>query len=448
MTKRTKNILLGIIIFLIVVNIGSIIMKKLSDNPNDGNLAGRISDSLTSVKINGTAIPAYGLKNMVYIAAEDLQMFNFSIDRDDEEKTYKITNNIGDYTVDQSYAAKLSHIESKTGAVHQKCKIYLNQREISGYRAGEYMLIPVNALENIGTVMKSDTSNVLECTLVSTSSGSTGSGTMQDISITPPTVAPGQQTLTVQETTGKVIVLDPGHGLSSGSMSDDEKSAAGWIYNDSKGEWGEWRHWKSGDNKNDCNGSGCSGRVPDGGSCWYSIGNGDRDVEPDINLQNCLAAKKYLEQMGYTVRLTRSTNEENPSITERLKSCYPNKNTSAAPDVLAYVCIHSNAGGGNGSAYIQLSGAYDQAGIPSNYADAGNALGKGINDKITSQTSLSAYSGGSIDMPELIAFCKSPVVCAYLEIGFFDNSSDLSILQSESDAIGKAIAEGISEYFG
>ena len=152
--------------------------------------------------------------------------------------------------------------------------------------------------------------------------------------------------------------------------------------------------------------------------------------------------------MGYTVRLTRSTNEENPSITERLKSCYPNKNTSAAPDVLAYVCIHSNAGGGNGSAYIQLSGAYDQAGIPSNYADAGNALGKGINDKITSQTSLSAYSGGSIDLPELIAFCKSPVVCAYLEIGFFDNSSDLSILQSESDAIGKAIAEGISEYFG
>lgn len=447
MTKRTRNILLGIIIFLIVVNVGSIIINKISDNSNDGNLAGRISESLTSVKINGTSIPAYGLKNMVYIAAEDLQMFNFAIEQDDEDKTYKITNNIGDYTVNQSYASKLSQIESKTGAVHQKYKIYLNQHEISGYRAGEYMLIPINALENIGTVMKSDTSNVLECTLVGISSNGTSSGKMEDISITPPTVAPGQQTLS-SEGSGKVIVLDPGHGVSSSSMSDDEKIAAGWIYNDSKGQWGEWRHWKSGDNKTDCNGSGCSGRVPDGGACWYPIGNGDRDTEPDINLQNCLAAKKYLEQMGYTVRLTRATNNENPSITERLKNCYPNKNTSAAPDALAYVCIHSNAGGGNGSAYIQLSGTYDQSGIPSNYADAGNALGKSINDKITSSTSLSAYSGGSIDMPELIAFCKSPVVCAYLEIGFFDNSTDLNILQSESDSIGKAIAEGISEYFG
>ena len=34
---------------------------------------------------------------------------------------------------------------------------------------------------------------------------------------------------------------------------------------------------------------------------------------------------------------------------------------------------------------------------------------------------------------------------AYKEIGFYD-SSDLSILQSSSDEIGKAIAEGVDEY--
>ncbi|MGN1156122.1 MAG: N-acetylmuramoyl-L-alanine amidase, partial [Agathobacter sp.] len=179
---------------------------------------------------------------------------------------------------------------------------------------------------------------------------------------------------------------------------------------------------------------------------WYPIGNGDRDTEPDINLQNCLAAKKYLEQKGYTVRLTRSSNNENPSITQRLTYCYPSQNTSASPDADAFVCVHSNAGGGSGTSYISLSGDYDQKGIPSDYAAQGNALGRAINDKIAELTDLS--NSGSIDgEPELIAFCKSPVICAYLEIGFFDNSSDLSILKSDSDTIGRAIAEGIDSYF-
>ena len=45
----------------------------------------------------------------------------------------------------------------------------------------------------------------------------------------------------------------------------------------------------------------------------------------------------------------------------------------------------------------------------------------------------------------MILFNKCPVPIAYMEIGFYD-SSDLSILQSSSDEIGKAIAEGVDEY--
>ena len=56
--------------------------------------------------------------------------------------------------------------------------------------------------------------------------------------------------------------------------------------------------------------------TPDGGSCWYPIENGDRDIEPEINLNNTLNAKKYLEEMGYEVRLTRNSNDENPSMTK------------------------------------------------------------------------------------------------------------------------------------
>ena len=33
-----------------------------------------------------------------------------------------------------------------------------------------------------------------------------------------------------------------------------------------------------------------------------------------------------------------------------------------------------------------------------------------------------------------------------MEIGFFDNASDLAILNSSADQIGKAIAEGVDDY--
>lgn len=250
-----------------------------------------------------------------------------------------------------------------------------------------------------------------------------------------------------EENHKKIVVLDPGHGVSSQDMTNEQKAAEGWVYNQEKGEWGEWRHFKSGTMWQDCMGSGCSGRVPKGGSCWYRIGSGDRDFEPEINLKNVVAAKKYLEQMGYEVRITR-TEADNPSMTKRLKFCYPNGDTQSSPDADLFVCIHSNAGGGRGSYYIALSGVYDQAGIPSDYIERGNRAGKCINDRIVSETELSAASGGRYDgYPELVLFCKSPIPIAYLEVGFFDNASDLAILQKNSDAIGKAIAEGIDDYF-
>lgn len=247
----------------------------------------------------------------------------------------------------------------------------------------------------------------------------------------------------------KIVVLDPGHGKSSSLMSDEEKSAEMWVNDPEKG-WGEWRHWKSGTTWIDCEGTDCTGRAPSNGSCWYKMSNGDRATEPEINLNNTLSAKKYLEEMGYEVRLTRTTNDENPSMTKRLIYCYKNQDTSSQPDADIFVCIHSNAGGGRGSAYMSLSGEYDQAGTLSaeKYIQESNKLGSLINNRIVTETSMPAWSGGKYDgFPTTILFCKSPIPMAYLEIGFFDNSSDLDILQTEYDAIGKAIANGIDDYF-
>ena len=98
---------------------------------------------------------------------------------------------------------------------------------------------------------------------------------------------------------------------------------------------------------------------------------------------------------------------------------------------------------------MSLSGTYDRRdGDDLDYVSKSNALGSMINDSITQKTSMPAWAGGAYGgLPEAILFCKSPIPIAYLEIGFFDNQSDLNILETESEAIGKAIAEGVDEYF-
>ena len=265
-----------------------------------------------------------------------------------------------------------------------------------------------------------------------------------EVSVSEPTPEP---TPAPTDAPKKIVVLDAGHGKSSGSMTDTEKSAEGWVQS-SRG-WGEWRHWKSDTMWQDCEGTGCTGRAPSNGGCWYPIGNGDRSTEPEINLRNTEYAKMYLEQMGYEVRMTRETNEENPSMTKRLTYCYKDCDTSSEPDADVFVCIHSNAGGGRGSAYMGLSGLYDQAGTLSTleYITESNLLGHLINTRIIEETSLSAFGSGRYGgLPEAILFCKSPIPLAYMEIGFFDSSADLSILNNESEAIGRAIAEGIDDY--
>lgn len=248
----------------------------------------------------------------------------------------------------------------------------------------------------------------------------------------------------------RIVVLDPGHGKSSSAMTPEEKKAMGFTQNN--GEWGEWRHFKSGTWGDECGGSDCAQDK----ACWYPIVNGDRDKEPDINLRNARAAKKYLEEMGYKVYLTRDENStvsnENPSFNQRAKTAFKdiNGNYSLTPQAECIVCIHSNGGGGRGSCYVSLEGGkYSQQFIPSDYIEKSNDLGSKINKRITSETSLSsAYNGALSGENYLILFHKSPVPVAYMEIGFYDNSADLEIINSEYDKIGKAIAEGVDDYLG
>lgn len=240
----------------------------------------------------------------------------------------------------------------------------------------------------------------------------------------------------------RVIVLDAGHGKPSSLMADDEKTAQG--YERRNGQWGEWRHYKNGTFGEDCIGTGCTHLAPDGGSCWYPMGYGDRNTEPEINLTNALSAKAYLEQMGYEVRMTRTTNDENPSMNKRASYCFPDNDITKDADAALYVCIHSNAGGGKGTSYIELSGEYAQSKIGGDYKEKSNYAGDIINKKIAEATGL--HKNPPIQSPYLILFNKLSVPIAYLEIGFYDDKGDLEILKTSSEKIGKAIADGVREY--
>ena len=233
-----------------------------------------------------------------------------------------------------------------------------------------------------------------------------------------------------------VIFLDPGHGVPSDNMTAEEKKKAGYTQK-SDGSWGEYTRWKNGEFGVDNQSGG-----------WLPIADGDRTLEQDINLKNAQAAKKELEKMGYVVVMSRDenndTSKENPSITERAKMA---KEAGAA----LYIALHSNAGGGKGSAYIPFStdDSAHNAKRSSDLDERSNELGKLINDAIVKNTSLSEHSGGDIEgIKNLVLFNKvSDIPVGYMETGFFDDSGDLAILNSESDKIGLAIAEGVQNYF-
>ncbi len=445
-----KNIFIILLCSLVFFYVISLCIDFFSERQSPtGDIAGKIKTSSISVSINGQLIPSYEFKNSVYIVAQDLALFNFNVDTNNKTHTVNITN--GENTdINKKYISELSQLDEEEKVFYPTQKIYINDVYIVSYKTTEYIVIPVSALNNIGTCSKEATSGTIMCTLYEVESNKAKSNN-SGFFITPPSdnsKTSFSSTSANMQTSGngRIIVLDPGHGKPSALMSDNEKQISGWVKNNNS--WGEWRHWKSNTSNTDCLGTDCNKRVPENGSCWYPIEYGDRDIEPELNLNNALAAKKHLEEMGYTVRLTRSTNDENPSITKRIEQCYPNGNTSLVPDADAYICIHSNAGGGKGSYYMALSGTYDQKHLPQNYIEESNNLGKSINNKIVANTNLSAANNGRYDgFPETILFCKSPVIVAYMEIGFYDNTNDLSILQNQSDIIGKSIAEGIDAYF-
>lgn len=413
--KRGKFIVAAAVMAFTAVNVSA---------ADVGDVTGIIRCSGIDTYINNYPINAYNLDGRQLVCAEELADYGFSVEWRQDERSLYVTPDYSTAEIKRKEDVKRRYyyINRRVyNAVYSDITVYLNGEPIEAYSIDGRMMIKLREFERLGTVEFSEERNY--------------AGAMID-----GLPVAEYEPLEVDYDSKPIVVLDPGHGKSSWLMSEEEKINEGYdIYN---GVWGEWRHWKSGTASEDCWGEGCSGY----GNCWYGIGNGDRDTEPEINLRNAMSAKAYLEQMGYEVRLTRSSNNENPSFKKRVSYCYPGNDLNAEPDAACYICIHSNAGGGRGSAYIKAEGGYNQKWIDKAYVQDSNRLGEFINNRITAETSLAKYSGGAIEgLGYMILFNKCPVPTGYMEIGFFD-SSDLSVINSEYDAIGLAIAGGVQDY--
>ena len=393
---------------------------------NVGRVIGGVVYSALDTYINNYPINAYNYEGYQLVCAEDLRDYGFSVIWNEDARALY---------VDRDYS--ITAISGKTGVTRQyylqykkaydiletDIKVYINGSQVEGYAVDGKTMIKIRDLEVFGHCEYSAENNYSKVFIDGLAQGE---------------YAP----VPIEYNERLTVVLDPGHGKSSFLMSDEEKIAEGYSYHN--GQWGEWRHWKNGTANKECCGSGCNKDY----SCFYPIGNGNRDVEPDIDLQNALYAKWYLEnELGYNVRMTRMSNEQNPSFSKRISYCYPGNNIDDEPDAACYICIHSNAGGGRGTAYISAKGNYTQKWIKSNYIAESNRLGECINNRIVAQTSLTRHGSGSINgAGHLILFNKCPITVGYLEIGFFDNKSDLGILNSQHNEIGKAIAYGINDF--
>ena len=156
--------------------------------------------------------------------------------------------------------------------------------------------------------------------------------------------------------------------------------------------------------------------------------------EKDLNLDIAKACKDELVRHGVEVKMSRSTDENDP-LSEEIKEC-----NAYAPDLA--VEIHNNAGGGDGAEVFHHHGGGKGKTLAENILAEIVKLGQNSRGtKIRKNSSGKDYYG-------FIRETSAPAVI--VECAFVDNASDLKILATEGDRqkMGVAIAKGVLKTLG
>ncbi len=183
----------------------------------------------------------------------------------------------------------------------------------------------------------------------------------------------------------------------------------------------------TGDNKEDVKMHKVFLGVGHGGTDSGAVSGGFQ--EKDMTLRMALACRDELTRHGVTVKLSRTTDENDP-LTDEIKEC-----NAFDPDLA--LDIHVNAGGGDGfEAFHTLTGG------------KGKILAQHIEAEVVKlgQNSRGIKTRANANGKDYYGFIrqtKAPAVIA--EIGFIDNPTDRAAFDSntELDAFGRAYARGI-----
>ena len=172
--------------------------------------------------------------------------------------------------------------------------------------------------------------------------------------------------------------------------------------------------------------------VGHGGKDSGAVANGLR--ESDINLNTALACADELIRHGLEVKLSRSTDEDDP-VTEEVKECN-------AFDADIAIDIHTNAGGGDGFEVYHHSGGHNSKRLAEFVEKAARELNnsRGLKTRLSENTGKDYYA--------FIRDTNPPAII--VECAFIDNKEDVKVVDTveEQKAFGVAYAKGILEYFG
>lgn len=172
--------------------------------------------------------------------------------------------------------------------------------------------------------------------------------------------------------------------------------------------------------------------VGHGGADSGAVGT-DGSLEKSLNLSIAKACGAELERHGVKVRLSRTTDENDP-VAQEVAEC-----NSFAPDLA--VDIHNNAGGGDGAEVFH-----------SRVEGLGKTLAVNILAEIgkLGQRSRGAKTRLNASGSDYYAFIRETKAHAVIVECAFVDSADLAIIDTEAERVrmGEAIARGILKTLG
>ncbi len=137
------------------------------------------------------------------------------------------------------------------------------------------------------------------------------------------------------------------------------------------------------------------------------------------------AAKTALERCGFTVKKAPKGQAMSTTITE---------SNAWKPDL--HMCIHTNAGGGNGTMCMVYSKATENMKYATPIYNAVQAVTPGKTEY------------GVREMPELAELNGTNCIAVYTEVDFHDNTTIAKWLVNNPQTVGEAFAKGVCSAFG